>query len=113
MPCIDDLLDRLSKARFLSVINLASGYHKIKLADNPCERTAFITRYGMFEYPVLPLELCNAPSTFQHLLNVVVSSYIDDFILVYLDYILVCSNNAGEREAHLRKVFDRLCEHKL
>ena len=64
LPRIDDLLDKLSKAKFLPAIDLASGYHQIKLADDACEKTAFVTRYGLFEYTVLPLGLCNAPSTF-------------------------------------------------
>ena len=101
LPHIDDLLDKLSKARFLSAIDLASGYHQIKLADDACEKTAFITRYVLFEYTVFPLGLCNAPSTFQHLMNVVMPGYIDDFVLVQLDNILVYSNNAEEHETHL------------
>ena len=113
LPRIKDLLDKLSKARFLSAIDLASGYHEIKLGDNACAKTALVTRYGLFEYTVLPLGLCNAPSTFQCLMNVVMSGYIDDFVLVYLDHILVYSNNAEEHEAHLRQVFDQLCKHKL
>ena len=102
LPRIDNLLDKLSKARFLSAIDLASGYHQIKLADDACEKTTFVTRYGLFEYTVLPLGLCNAPSTFQRLMNVVMSGYIDDFVLVYLDDILIYSDNAEEHEAHLR-----------
>ena len=121
LSCIDNLLDKLSKARILSAIDLASGYHQIKLADNACEKTDFATRYGPFEYTVilcycasvLLLGLCNALSTFQHLINAVMSGYINDFILFYLDTILVCSNNAEAHEAYLRKVFYRLCEHKL
>ena len=64
LPHIDNLLDKLSKVRFSSAIVLASGYHQIKLADDACEQTAFITRYGLFEYTVLLLGLCNALSTF-------------------------------------------------
>ena len=83
------------------------------MADDACEKTAFVTRYGLFEYAILPLGLCNAPSTFQCLMNAVMSGYIDDFVLVHLDDILTYSNNAKEYKAHLHKVFDRLCEHKL
>ena len=67
LPHIDDLLDKLSKVRFLSVIDLASGYHQNKLSNDAGEMTAFVTRYGLFEYTVLPLGLFNAPSTFQSL----------------------------------------------
>ena len=77
------------------------------MADEACEKTAFVTHYGLFEYTILLLGLCNAPSTFQLLMNAVMSGYIDDFVLVYLDDILIYSKNAEEHEAHLHKVFDR------
>ena len=64
LPRIDDLLDKLSKAMCLSAIDLASGYHQVRLAPDACEKTAFVMRYGLFEYTVLLLGLCNAPSTF-------------------------------------------------
>ena len=113
LPRIDDLLDKLSRATCLSAIDLASGYHQVRLAPGDCEKTAFVTRYGLFAYTVLPLGLCNAPSTFQRLMNSVMHGFIDKFVLVYLDDILVYSNNEDEHEAHLRQVFDQLREHKL
>ena len=64
LPRIDDLLDKLSKAMCLRAIDLASGYHQVRLAPDACEKTALVTQYGLFEYTVLPLGLCNAPSTF-------------------------------------------------
>ena len=67
----------------------------------------------MFEYTVLPLGLCNAPSTFQRLMNRVMAEYIDNFVLVYLDDILVVSTTEHEQENHLRLVFQKLREHKL
>ena len=113
LPRIDDLLDKLLRATSLSAIDLASGYHQVQLAPGDCEKTAFVTRYGLFKYTVLPLGLCNAPSTFQCLMNSVMHGFIDKFVLVYLDDVLVYSNNEVEHEAHLRQVFDRLREHKL
>ena len=107
LPRIGDLLDKLSKARFLSAIDLASGYHQIKLADDACEKTTFVTRYGLFEYTILPLGLCNALSMFQRLMKAAMSGYMDDFVLVYLDDIFVYSDNAEEHEAHLHQVFDQ------
>ena len=74
---------------------------------------AFVTRYGLYEYTVLPLGLCNAPSTFQRLMNDVMGEYIDDFVLVYLDDILMFSTTEHEHEHHLRLVFQKLREHKL
>ena len=109
MPRIDDLLDRLSKAKFLSTIDLASGYHQIAMAPEDSEKTAFVTRYGLYEYTVMPLGLSNAPSTFQRLMNEVMAGYIDDFVGVYLDDILVYTDGSAEdHERDLRKVFDRL-----
>ena len=64
LPWIDDLLDKLRDARFLSAIDLASGYHQVRLAPGAGPKTAFVTHYGLYEYTVLPLGLCNAPSTF-------------------------------------------------
>ena len=96
LPRIDDLLDKLSKAKFLSTIDLASGYHQIAMAAEDIEKTAFVTRYGLYEYTVLPLGLCNAPSTFQRLMNEVMDGYIDDFVGVYLDDILVYTNGDAE-----------------
>ena len=74
---------------------------------------AFVTSYGLYEYAVLPLGLCNAPSTFQRLMNDVMGEYIDDFMLVYLDDILVFSTTEHEYKYHLRLVFQKLREHKL
>ena len=64
LPRIDDLLDKFSKAMCLTAINLASGYYQVRLAPYACEKTAFVMCYGFFEYIVLPIGLCNAPSTF-------------------------------------------------
>ena len=114
LPRIDDLLDKLAKAKYLSAIDLASGYHQIAMAPEDIEKTAFVTRYGLYEYTVLPLGLCNAPSTFQRLMNEVMKGYIDDFVGVYLDDILVYTDgDAKDHERDLRKVFDHLRKHKL
>ena len=102
LPWIDDLLDKLRDARFLSTIDLASGYHQIRLAPGAGPKTAFVTCYGLYEYTVLLLGLCNAPSTFQHLMNNVLDDYVDKFVLVYLDDILVYSRTEDEHATHLR-----------
>ena len=114
LPRIDDLLDKLAKAKYLSAIDLASGYHQIAMAPEDIEKTAFVTRYGLYEYTMLLLGLCNAPSTFQCLMNEVMKGYIDDFVGVYLDDILVYTDgDAKDHERDLRKVFDHLQKHKL
>ena len=83
------------------------------LAKHASKKTEFVTRYHLFEYTVLPLGLCNAPSTFQRLMNSFMGEYIDNFVLVYLDDIIVFSTTEHEHEYHLRLVFQKLREHKL
>ena len=85
LPRIDDLLDNLSQATCLSAIDLARSYRQVQLVPGDCEKTTFVTRYGLFEYTVLPLGLCNAPSTFQCLMNSIMHGCVDKFVLVYLD----------------------------
>ena len=99
-PRIAGLLDKLAMAKYLSVTDLASGYHQIAMAPEDIEKTAFVTRYGLYEYTVLPLGLCNAPSTFQCLMNEVMKGYIDDFVGVYLNDILVYTD--GDAKDHER-----------
>ena len=89
-------------ARFLSAIDLASGYHQVRLAPGTRPKTAFVTCSGLYEYSVLPLGLCNAPSTFQRLMNNVLGDYVDKFALAYLEDILVYSRTEDEHAAHLR-----------
>ena len=101
LPWIDDLLDKLHEAQFLSAIDLASGYHQVQLAPGAGPKTMFVTRYGLYKYTVLPLGLCNALSTFYCLINNVLGEYIDRFLLDYLDDILVYSRTKHEHEAHL------------
>ena len=90
---------KLVYAFFLSVIDSASDSHQVCLAKD--EKTAFLTRYGLFKYTVLPLELCNAPSTYQRLISGAMGEYIVNFVLVYLDDILVFSTTEYKHEHHL------------
>ena len=113
LPRIDDLLDRLAGAKVLSALDLAYGYHQIAIAPGHEHKMAFITRYGLFKYCVLPLGLCNAPSTFSRLMNSVFHDYPDKFVLTCLDDLLVFSNSKAEHEVHLRQTLQRLREHRL
>ncbi|KAJ9520421.1 hypothetical protein QJQ45_000182 [Haematococcus lacustris] len=113
LPRIDDLLDQLSGAQVFSKIDLRSGYHQITVAEDDIPKTAFRTRYGHYEFTVLPFGLCNAPATFQQLMNDVFKPHLDDFVLVYLDDILVFSKSAADHERHLHLTLSLLWQHQL
>ena len=113
LPRIDLLLDRLGQAKVFSKLDLAQGYHQIAMADDAIEKTAFCTNLGQWEYLVMPFGLCNAPSTFQRLMNTIFEREINSFILVYLDDILIYSRSIEEHWDHLRIALDRLRRAKL
>ena len=113
LPRIDECLERLSRARYFSTIDLKSGYHQVKIKTEDISKTAFNTRYGSFEWLVLPFGLRNAPPVFQAMINKALGDCIDKFALVYLDDILIYSKTEQEHEQHVRQVLDRLGDAKL
>ena len=113
IPRVDDNLDRLGGCRYFSTIDLEAGFHQIPMHEESIERTAFNTRYGKFEYLVMPFGLCNAPSTFQRVMNSVLEGLIDQFCVVYIDDILIYSRTLEEHQAHLKEVFQRLEKYRL
>ena len=113
LPRMDDLFDWVRGAKYFTKLDLAQGYHQIRISEPDIEKTAFRTRYGHYEFLALPFGLCNAPATFQGLMNSVMSPYLDKFVLVFLDDILIFSNTLSEHEAHLKQVLEKLREHKL
>ena len=113
LPWIDTLLDRLGSAKVFTKLDLASGYHQISMDEGSIYRTAFTTSLGQWEFLVMPFGLCNAPTTFQRLMNKVFAMEMNQFILVYLDNIMVFSKFVEEHWEHLKIALERLQEAKL
>jgi hypothetical protein len=110
-PRIDDLFDQLRGATFFSNIYLRSGYHQVRIKDEYIRKTSFRTRYGHYEFVVVPFGLTNAPTTFMCLMNNVLSKVLDRFLLVFIDDILIYSKSREEHEKHFKLVLQVLREH--
>lgn len=113
LPRIDELLERPIGAKYFTKIDLQSGYHQIRMKPDDVEKTAFRTRYGSYEFLVLPFGLTNAPSTFMNMMQDMLKEYLDDFCVSFLDDILIYSKTLEEHQKHVRLVLDKLREHKL
>jgi hypothetical protein len=113
LPRVDELFDRLQGAKYFSKIDLRSGYHQIRIEPGDVPKTAFRTRYGHYEFLVLPFGLTNAPGTFMHLMHQAFRQYLDDFVLVFLDDILIFSKTLEQHEQHVKQVLDVLRKQKL
>jgi hypothetical protein len=113
LPCIDDLFDQMRGARVFSKIDLRSGYHQMKIRPSDIPKTAFSTRYGLYEFTVMSFGLTNAPAYFMNLMNKVLMEYLDKFIVVFIDDILIYSKSDSEHEEHLRMVLQKLLDNQL
>jgi hypothetical protein len=110
---IDDLFDQLKDAKIFSKIDLRSGYHQVRIKDEDISKTVFRTRYGNYEFTLVPFGLSNAPVVFMCLMNGVFRDYLENFVIVFLDDILVYSKLKEENEQHLRMVLWVLRENQL
>ena len=113
LPRIDDLFDQLQGSRVYSKIDLRLGYHQLRVQESDVPKTAFRTRYGHYEFLVMPFGLTNAPAAFMDLMNRVFQPYLDRFIIVFIDDILVYSGSPEEHLEHLRIVLQTLRERQL
>nr|GFA86051.1 DNA/RNA polymerases superfamily protein [Tanacetum cinerariifolium] len=110
---IDDLFDQLQGSRYLSKIDLRSGYHQLRVREEDIPRTAFRTRYEHFEFTVMPFGLTNAPAVFMDLMNRVCRLYLDRFVIVFINDILIYSKSKEEHEVHLKLILKLLKKEKL
>ena len=113
IPRIDELFDQLQGSRVYSKIDLRSGYHQLRVQESDVPKTTFRTRYGHYEFQVMPFGLTNAPTTFMDLMNRVFQPYLDRFVIVFIDDILVYSGSSEEHSEHLRIVLQTLRERQL
>ena len=113
LPRIDDLFDQLRGARVYSKIDLRTGYHQLRVREIDIPKTMFRTRYGHFEFTVMPFGLTNAPAAFMDLMHRVFQPYLDQFVVVFVDDILIYSQSEWEHEYHLRIVLQLLRDHQL
>ncbi|GKF15135.1 putative reverse transcriptase domain-containing protein, partial [Tanacetum coccineum] len=113
LPRIDDLFDQLQGSRVYSKIDLRSGYHQLRVREEDIPKTAFRTRYGHYEFQVMPFGLINAPAVFMDLMNHVCKPYLDRFVIVFIDDILIYSKSKKEHEGHLKLILRLLKEEEL
>jgi hypothetical protein len=110
---MDDLLDKLKNVVYFTKLYLHNGYHQIRVAEQDAWKTAFKTKHGLFEWLVMSFGLCNALTTFMCVMNDVFRPFLDEFVIVYLDNILVFSGTWDEHVRNVKQVFDTLQREKL
>jgi hypothetical protein len=113
LPKIDDLFDQLKGARIFSKIDFKSSYHQVRINQEDVSKTTFRTRYGNYDFTIVPFGPSNAPIVFMCLMNGVFREYLEKFVIMFLDDILIYDKSEEEHEQHLRMVLQFLRKHKL
>ncbi|GKF00917.1 putative reverse transcriptase domain-containing protein [Tanacetum coccineum] len=113
LPRIDDLFDQLQGSKVYSKIDVRSGYHQLRVREEDIPKITFKTRYGHYEFQVMPFGLTNAPAVFMDLMNRVCKPYLDRFVIVFIDDILIYSTSIKEHEGHLKLILRLLKEEEL
>ncbi len=113
LPLIEELRDRLIGKQYFTTLNLKGAYNLIRIKEGDEWKTTFRTKYGLYEYTVLPFGLTKAPATFQRIINNVLREHLDHFVVIYLDDILVFSDTLEEHKEHVHQVLNALQEAKL
>ena len=113
LPNMDDLFDTVKGCKYFTKLDLHSGYNQVRIRENDIPKTAINTPLGHFQFRVMGFGLCNAPATFQSLMNEVLRPYLRKFVVVFLDDILIFSKTWEEHLTHVRKIFTALCEQQL
>jgi hypothetical protein len=113
LPRIEDLMNHLVGSYYFTKINLFSGYHQIRIKEENIPKTAFRTRYGHYEFLVMPFGLAHTSAIFMTLMNDIFREYLNQFIIVYLNNIMIYSKNKDEYTKHVKKVLEKLREHHL
>ena len=113
LPRIDDLFDQMRGSKYYTKIDLRIGYHQLRIREEDIPKTAFHTRYGHFEYMIMPFGLTNALAAFMDFMHMVFRPYLDQFVIVFIDDILIYSRTHEEHECHHTSVPQTLREHKL
>nr|GFC60334.1 hypothetical protein [Tanacetum cinerariifolium] len=113
LPRIDDLFDQLQGSSVYSKIDLRLGYHQLRVREEDIPKIAFRTRYGHYEFQVMPSGLTNVPAVFMDLMNRVCKPYLDKFVIVFIDDILIYSKDEKEHEEHLKVILELLKKEEL